>query len=123
MVYLVLLAVLATSVAVSSLFLVLPASVIDDYSIHRPYEIPPLVLFVIALFYFYKNQLYKRNDAFYKGILGYLIVDIFSQIIMSYSAQPFDTTHNIAHVLKDAGYFINIIALALSSIQYKVMIY
>jgi signal transduction histidine kinase len=119
MVYLVVLAILATSVAISSLFLVLPASVVDDYSIHRPYEIPPLILFLVALFYFYRNGLYKRNDAFYKGILGYLIVDIFSQIIMSYSATSFDTAHNVAHVLKDAGYFINIIALALSSIQYN----
>ena len=38
---------------------------------------------------------------------------------MSYSAAPFDTAHNVAHVLKDAGYFINIIALALSSIEYN----
>jgi signal transduction histidine kinase len=38
---------------------------------------------------------------------------------MSYSATSFDTAHNVAHVLKDAGYFINIIALALSSIQYN----
>jgi signal transduction histidine kinase len=118
-VYLAILAILAASVAISSLFFVLPASVIDDYYIHRPYEIPSLVLFVVALFYFYKNQLYKRHDAFYKGILGYLIVEIFAQIIMSYSTQSFDTAHNVAHVLKDAGYFINIIALALSSIQYN----
>src|SRR5919198_5424 len=118
-VYLTILAILAASVAISSLFLILPASVVDDYSIHRPYEIPSLVLFVIALFYFYKNQLYKRTDPFYKGLLGYLIVDIFAQIIMSYSAISFDTAHNVAHVLKDAGYFINIIALALSSIQYN----
>src|ERR687883_42625 len=69
--------------------------------------------------YFYKNELYKRKDAFYKGLLGYLIVDIFAQIIMSYSAISFDTAHNVAHVLKDAGYFVNIIALALSSIQYN----
>ena len=118
-VYFIPLAILAASVSISSLFFVLPASVVDNYSIHRPYEIPALVLFVIALFYFYKNQLYKRNDAFYKGILGYLIIDIFSQIIMSYSAISFDTAHNVAHVLKDAGYFINIIALALSSIEYN----
>jgi signal transduction histidine kinase len=39
---------------------------------------------------------------------------------MSYSAVSFDTPHNIAHILKDAGYFVNIIALALSSIQYNV---
>jgi signal transduction histidine kinase len=118
-IYLTILAILAASVAISSLFFVFPASVIDDYSIHRPYEIPSLVLFVIALFYFYKNQLYKRNDAFYKGILGYLLVEIFGQIVMSYSTKSFDTAHNVAHVLKDAGYFINIIALALSSIQYN----
>ncbi|MFL6318232.1 MAG: ATP-binding protein [Nitrososphaeraceae archaeon] len=118
-VYLTILAILAASVAISSLFLVFPASVIDNYSIHRPYEIPSLVLFIVALIYFYKNELYKRKDAFYKGLLGYLIVDIFSQIIMSYSAASFDTAHNVAHVLKDAGYFINIIALALSSIEYN----
>jgi signal transduction histidine kinase len=118
-VYLTILAILAASVAISSLFLVFPASVVDDYLIHRPYEIPSLVLFIIALLYFYKNQLYKRKDAFYKGLLGYLIVDIFSQIIMSYSATSFDTAHNVAHVLKDAGYFINIIALAVSSIGYN----
>jgi signal transduction histidine kinase len=118
-VYFIPLAILAASIAISSLFLVLPASVVDDYSIHRPYEIPALVLFVIALLYFYKNQLYKRKDAFYKGLLGYLIVDIFAQIIMSYSAISFDTAHNVAHVLKDAGYFINIIALAVSSIEYN----
>jgi signal transduction histidine kinase len=121
-IYLTILGILAASVAISSLFFALPASVIDNYSIHRPYEIPPLALFTVALVYFYKNKLYKRNDAFYKGILGYLIVDIFSQIIMSYSAAPFDTAHNVAHVLKDAGYFINIIALALSSIQYNEML-
>jgi signal transduction histidine kinase len=118
-VYFIPLAILAASVSISSLFFVLPASVVDNYSIHRPYEIPSLVLFIVALIYFYKNQLYKRTDAFYKGLLGYLIVDIFSQIIMSYSAISFDTAHNVAHVLKDAGYFINIIALALSSIEYN----
>ncbi len=118
-VYLTVLAILAASAAISSLFLVFPASVLDNFPIHRPYELPSLVLFLIALIYFYKNKLYERTDVFYKGILGYLIVDIFSQIIMSYSAASFDTAHNVAHVLKDAGYFINIIALALSSIQYN----
>ena len=59
--YLTILAILAGSIAISSLFLVLPASVIDYHTIHRPYEIPPLILFLVALFYFYKNGLYKRN--------------------------------------------------------------
>jgi hypothetical protein len=106
-------------VAISSLFIIYPGSVLDDFRLHRPYEILGLALFLVALFYFYKNQLYKKSDVFYKGILAALIIDIFGQIIMSYSATSFDTAHNVAHVLKDAAYFVNIIGLALSSIQYN----
>ena len=116
---LVLLSIISTVAAISSLYIVFPGSVMDNFAIVRPYEIPGLVLFLIALFYFYKNQLYKKSDVFYKGILGSLVIDIFGQIIMSYSSASFDTAHNVAHVLKDAGYFVNIIGLALSSIQYN----
>ena len=116
---LVILTIASAVLAISSLFIVFPGSVIDNFSVHRPYEIPPLVLFVIALFYFYKNQLYKKSDVFYKGLLGSLVIDIFGQIIMSYSTSSFDTAHNVGHVLKDAAYFVNIVALALSSIQYN----
>jgi signal transduction histidine kinase len=37
---------------------------------------------------------------------------------MSFSSVNFNTAHNVAHILKDSGYFIIIILLALSSIQY-----
>jgi signal transduction histidine kinase len=116
---LVILTILSAFIAVSSLFIIYPGSVIDNFPLHRPYEIPALALFLVALFYFYKNQLYKKNDVFYKGLLGALVIDIFGQIIMSYSSTSFDTAHNVSHVLKDVGYFVNIIGLALSSIQYN----
>jgi len=116
---LILLSIISAAAAVSSLYIVFPGSVMDNFAIVRPYEIPGLVLFLLALFYFYKNQLYKKSDVFYKGILGSLVIDIFGQLIMSYSSTSFDTAHNVAHVLKDAGYFVNIIGLALSSIQYN----
>ena len=116
------LAIMAAIIAISSLFSIYPGIVIDDFPIHRPYEIPSLALFLVALVYFYKNRLYKINDVFYKGILASLIIDSFAQIIMSYSATSFDTAHNVAHILKNAGYFVNIIALALSSIQYNTML-
>jgi signal transduction histidine kinase len=106
-------------IAVSSLFIIYPGSVLDDFPIHRPYELPGLALFLVALIYFYKNQLYKKSDIFYKGIVGSLVIDVFGQIIMSYSTTSFDTAHNVAHVLKDAAYFVNIIGLSLSSIQYN----
>ena len=116
---LVILTIASAVLAIGSLFIVFPGSVIDNFPVHRPYEIPGLALFLVALIYFYKNQLYKKSDVFYKGLLGSLVIDIFGQIIMSYSTTSFDTAHNVAHVLKDAAYFVNIIGLALSSIQYN----
>jgi signal transduction histidine kinase len=91
------------------------------YSLARPYENPSLILFSVALFLFYKKRLYNVNDALYKGILGALIIDVFGQIIMSYSSTNFHTAHNVAHILKNSGYFIIILSLAVSSIQYNKM--
>lgn len=115
---LIMLAVLAISVVVFSFFTIFPGIVTDDYAIHRPYEMPALALFSVSLLYFYKKRIHKTNDFFYKGILGALIIDIFGQIIMSLSATNFHTAHNIAHILKNSGYFIIIVSLAISSIQY-----
>jgi signal transduction histidine kinase len=41
---------------------------------------------------------------------------------MAFSVTSFDTAHNVGHVLKDVAYFVNIIALALSSIQYNAIL-
>jgi signal transduction histidine kinase len=117
--YLVIFTLFASIVAISSLFVVFPFSVIDYLPLHRPYEIFPLALFLLSAYYFYKNKIYKNNDVFYSSIIVSIVFDIFGQIIMSYSPHHFDTAHNIAHVLKDAGYFINIIGLALSGVQYN----
>ena len=112
------LAFLAVSVVAISFFASFPGIVLP-YSLARPYENPSLILFSIALFLFYKKRLYNTNDAFYKGILGALIIDVFGQIIMSYSSTNFHTAHNVAHILKNSGYFIIIVSLAVSSIQYN----
>ncbi len=117
--YISILGIIAIVTALSSLFLVYPASVLDDYSVHRPYEIPPLILFCLVLFFFYKKKLYLKKDVVYKGLVLYLVIDIFTQVVMSFSAMSFDTAHNMAHVLKDVGYFVNIIALIMSSMQYS----
>ena len=118
--YISMLGIIAIVTAVSSLFLVYPSSVLDNYSVHRPYEIPPLILFCLVLFFFYKKKLYQKKDVVYKGLVIYLVIDIFTQVVMSFSAMSFDTAHNMAHVLKDVGYFVNIIALIMSSMQYSV---
>ncbi len=116
---LVVVAIVASTTAISSLFIVFPGIVLDNYLIHRPYEVPPLILFLIALFYFYKNHLDKKSDVFYKGIVGSILIDAFAQLIMCFSTASFDTAHNVSHILKDASYFVNIVGLALSSINYN----
>ncbi len=118
--YIFILGIIAIITPLSSLFLVYPASVLDNYSVHRPYEIPPLILFCIVLFFFYKKKLYQKIDVVYKGLVLYLVIDVFTQVVMSFSAVSFDTAHNMAHVLKDVGYFVNIIALIMSSMQYSI---
>ena len=118
--YLIIVTLFSSVLTISSLYVILPFSVIDNIPIHRPYEIFPLTLFLFSLYYFYKNGIYKNKDVFYTSLAISIIFDVFGQIIMSYSAQHFDTAHNIAHVLKDGSYFINIIGLALSSIQYNI---
>jgi signal transduction histidine kinase len=117
--YLIIVTLFSSAVATSSLFIIFPFSVIENIPIHRPYELFPLALLLISLYYFYKNEIYKNKDVLYTSILLSIVVDIFGQTIMSYSANYFDTAHSIAHVLKDTSYFINVIGLALSSIQYN----
>lgn len=119
---LIVLAIASAVLAVSSFYIVFPGAVMDNSPIHRPYEIPSLMLFLIALVYFYKRGLYKKTDVFYKGIVLAILIDIFGQTIMAFSVASFDTAHNVAHILKDAAYFVNIIALALSSIQYNAIL-
>ena len=113
-----LLALLAISVVAISFLTEFPGIVLSSV-LARPYENPSLILFSIALFLFYKKRLYNTNDAFYKGILGALIIDVFGQIVMGFSSQNFSTAHNVAHILKNSGYFIIILSLAISSIQYN----
>lgn len=96
-----------------------PGIVVASSPVYRPYESASLVLFSVALFLFYKKRLYNTRDAFYKGILGALILDVFGQITMAYSETNFHTAHNVAHLLKNSAYFIIILSLAISSIQYN----
>ncbi len=118
--YLIISTLLASIIAISSLFVVFPFSVVDNFPLHRPYELFPLVLFLLSLYYFYKNKIYENKDILYVSIVLSIVFDIFGQIIMSYSGYHFDTGHNMAHLLKDTSYFINIIGLALSSIHYNI---
>jgi len=120
MIYLIASISFASLLAISSLFVIFPFSVVDYFPLHRPFELIPLILLTLSIYYFYKNKIYENRDVLYVSIILSIIFDIFGQIIMSYSKYHFDTAHNVAHLLKDMSYFINIIGLALSSIHYNI---
>ena len=73
--YLITVTLFVSIIAVSSLFVIFPFSVIDDIPLHRLYELFPLTFFLISLYYFYKNKIYENKDVFYTSLLflSYLI--------------------------------------------------
>jgi len=91
--------------------------VIIDFLIQRPYEIIAAGLFTVALVVFWKNRLFLKNDMFFKGIMITLLIDIFVNLIISYSTSVFDTAFNFAHILKNISYFILILAISGSVMQ------
>jgi len=112
----------ALSIVVVTLSLTQPFPfVIIDFPIQRPYEMIGAMLFFTALIFFYKNRLHKNTDNFFKGIMVAILIDIFVNVIISYSSFVFDTAFNVAHTLKNVSLFIFVMALG-SSItqQYKI---
>jgi len=99
-------------VSLGSILVVFPFSVLNDFPIQRTYELVPLILFLIGLFYFYKNNIYEEKDVLYISLLLFILINIFGQIIMSFSLNFHDTAHNVAHVLKDASYLIAIFGIS-----------
>jgi len=114
------LSVLAGTITVFSLSQPLPFITID-FLISRPYEITAAMLFITAAIFFYKRKLHQIQDSFYKGVLLVLVIDVFVNLIISYSSNVFDTAFTVAHVLKNVSYFVFIATLSFSTIyQYKI---
>ncbi len=70
--YISILGIIAIVTAVSSLFLVYPSSVLDNYSVHRPYEIPPLILFCLDCSFFTRKNFIKKKMLCIRG-LSYIL--------------------------------------------------
>ncbi len=114
-IYTTFLSVIAAIITVISLSQPLPFLTID-FIIKRPYEMAAAILFAVAVIFFYKRKLYAINDTFFKGLLLALIIDVFVNLIISYSSSVFDTAFNVAHILKNVSYFVFIITLSSSAI-------
>ena len=121
-IYTLLLAGLALGITGLSLLTSFPFVTID-FIIKRPYEMISAVFFLVALIFFYKYRIFRINDNLYKGLAICIVIDIFVNVIISYSNFVFDTEFNVAHVLKTISFFVLIMALSSSIIQhYKVKV-
>ena len=76
--YLIIVTLFSSVVTISSLFVIFPYSVIDYIPLHRPYELVPLALFFISLYYFYKNKIYKNKDIFYTSLVISIIFNLWT---------------------------------------------
>lgn len=95
----------------------LPQTQFPDSLITRPYDVFPLVLFVIAIPIFWR--LYKKNSNLLTASLVIAIIpEIVLEAHMSFgSSQLFDNHFNIAHFLKIVAYIVPFIGLILDYVR------
>ena len=115
--YVVGLSIFAVIITIMSLTIIFPL-LNTDLEPNRPYELPSAILFGAAIFYYYRKKLYIINDNFYKGIIVALIIDVFGNLIFTFSTQDFDSSFNVAHILKIVSLIIIILSLASSILQH-----
>ncbi len=95
----------------------LPPAYLPNFSLHRPQELLPTVIFSIALWGHLKKGKW-REDGFEHWLIIAIIISIIYQIaFISRPDRFFDTDHNSAHVLKLLSYVAILIGLFVSIFQ------
>ncbi|HEB71080.1 MAG TPA: response regulator [Nitrospirae bacterium] len=96
----------------------LPRTMYPDSLITRPYDIAPLIIFIIAgLFIF--PRFYRKHPSFFShALIVSLIPNIATQLHMAFgSTALFDNHFNIAHFLKIIAYIVPFTGLLLDYIR------
>ena len=96
----------------------LPQTMFPGNLISRPYDVVPLILFVLAGATVYR-QLHRKTPSFFTyGLLLSLIPNVLTQFHMAFgSSALFDNHFNVAHFLKIVSYLVPLIGLILDYIQ------
>ena len=79
----------------------LPAFILNDYFIHRPWELIPVLFFLASLIIIYKYRA-TFPAAFYG--YGFFIISIIVQLIMALSLELYSALFDISHILKVVSY-------------------
>ncbi|MFA6121973.1 MAG: diguanylate cyclase [Sideroxydans sp.] len=95
----------------------LPRFTTDGYWIHRPLELIPALLFLLALIGYLHKGAWKDNDFEHWLVLS-LIVGLATQsVFMPFSLSVNDTEFNLAHLLKKVSYVLVLTGLLISLYQ------
>lgn len=86
---------------------ILPKTIYTDHTIHRPYDIIPLVLFLfLGLIILSKLYRYEKG-VFSHALLLFIIPSVATQLHMAFgSKELYDAHFNIAHFLKAVSYLV-----------------
>tara|TARA_Y100000589_G_C27172109_1_gene637140 strand:- start:307 stop:2439 length:2133 start_codon:yes stop_codon:yes gene_type:complete len=83
----------------------LPASIFPDQFISRPWDIPALVLFILASLVIIPSALHKHRNVFLLSIWMSMIPQIATQLYMVFGSRAlFDSSFNVAHAIKILAY-------------------
>jgi len=92
----------------------LPQTMFPGNIISRPYDVAPLILFVIAGVTVYRRLHQKAPSFFTYGLLLSLVPDLATQMHMAFgSSALFDHHFNVAHFLKIVSYLVPLTGLIL----------
>ena len=95
----------------------LPQTQFPDALIRRPYDIVPLILFIIAGLFIYPMFLKKHPSIFAAALLLSALPEVAVEMHMAFgSKRLFDSDFNVAHVLKIIAYVIPLSGLVLDYI-------
>jgi len=102
----------------------LPQTQFPDSFIRRPYDIVPLILFIIAGLYVYPLFAKRYPSIFATALLLSALPEIAVEAHMAFGSQRlFDSDFNVAHFLKIIAYVIPLAGLVMDYVQtYKVQV-
>ncbi|MFG0249854.1 MAG: histidine kinase dimerization/phospho-acceptor domain-containing protein, partial [Phycisphaeraceae bacterium JB051] len=83
----------------------LPTSIYPEQFISRPWDIPPLVMFIVASLVVIPSALQRHRNVFLLTIWLSMIPQIATQLYMALGSRAlFDSAFNVAHVIKILAY-------------------
>ena len=96
----------------------LPNTMFPDSLVRRPYDVAPLVLFILAGVFVYPRFHRKMPSFFSHALVLSAVPEIVTQLHMAFGSEAlFDSHFNIAHFLKIVAYFVPLTGLALDYLQ------